>query len=201
MVFEAPPADELNRRADEILARPEFLPPSRTLMERILDWIGDQISDVIGTEVPGGSLIGWLLLGAILTALVVLVVRVAPRRLRVASQSKAAVSVLDGGTPRADWLAAAADAQASGDWAEAVRCWYRASVAGLGEKGMVSRSPGAPNSELRQDLATAQSAVGARFDPAATRFEEIYYGGEPAAEADDRRQAQFDDEIMGAAKR
>ncbi len=199
---DSPPAEELNQRADEILSRPEFLPPSPTLWDRITDWFLDLVGDLLDlVGSGGGQVVGWIVIGVIVALLIYAVVKLAPRRLRGVDGPMAEVAVIDqAGRTRAEWQALALKARDDGDWSEAVRCWFRATVSGLGEAGVVPRAPGATNAEHRAALVSEQAPLVDPFDSAARRFEDIYYGGHPAELSDDEHQAKLDSEIIDGAR-
>jgi hypothetical protein len=77
----APSADEVRRGADEILSRPEFQEPAKTLYQRALDWLGARLADALSALLGGGTgaVVAWILLLLVVGAVVALVAR-APSR-------------------------------------------------------------------------------------------------------------------------
>jgi hypothetical protein len=177
----APSADEVRRGADEILSRPEFQEPARSLYERVLDWIGARIADALGAFLGGGAgaVVAWVVLVALVLAVAYLVARALQRDRRVARGDGDGVAVeTDVRRAPADWEAEAARHEAEGRWRDALRCRYRALVAGLARRGVVDEVPGRTSGEYRLLVGRARPQAAEPFAGATDLFERAWYGGE-----------------------
>jgi hypothetical protein len=184
-----PPPDrtgeDIGRHIDEILSRPEFRPPSRSLLQRIFDFVAEVVSDLLSTVVGGGrgSLIGLVLVIAFIGALIAIWVRFVPTMSRDPSTRG------DGGDverrrPATDWNAEADGAAAAGRWRDALRYRYRALIARLAEVGVIEEVPGRTAGEYRHELHRALPIAAAEFARATDLFEQTWYGGQLAGSAE-----------------
>lgn len=174
------PSDEIRRGADEILSRPEFQEPPRTIYQRVLDWIGDRIADALGAFLGGGAgaVVAWLLLVGLVLVVAFLVARAVQRDRRVRADAAAGVGlVIDDRRPPADWEAEAARHEGEGRWREALRCRYRAIVATLARRGVVEEVPGRTSGEYRLLVGRSRPDVAEPFAQATDLFERAWYGG------------------------
>ncbi len=176
-------ADEARRAAEEILRRPEFQPPPRSLYQQALDWLGDRIGHLFGALVDGGAgaVVAWVLLLAVVGAIVYLVVRAwrGDRRRSAAAPTPALEVDPEHGRPAARWDAEAARLEAAGDWRAALRCRYRSLVATLARAGAVDEIPGRTAGEYRTVVGRTRPAVAEPFAGATDLFERAWYGNEP----------------------
>ncbi len=187
--------------ADEILASGRYDPPSRSVAERISDWLGDRLADLLGAlGGAGGNLVGVVLAWALLGVAVAVVAFVVTRRVhlgpvaRVAS-SDAPVMVEVTRTP-SQWKALAVDHESVGRWAEGLRCRHRALVAELVGAGVIAERAGRTAGEHVRDVSAARPAVAPAFAAATEAFEAVWYGGASADAASARRFAQLDAQVL-----
>lgn len=176
-----PSAEEIRRGADEILSRPEFQEAPRSLYQRVLDWIGDRIADVIDALVTGGTgaVVAWVLLLALIGVVGYLVVRAVQGGRRRRPDTEGGVGtdvVVDDRRPAAAWAAEAARLEGEGRWRDALRCRYRALVAGLAGAGVVEEIPGRTAGEYRLLVRQSRPAVDEPFGGATDLFEQAWYG-------------------------
>jgi hypothetical protein len=179
------PVPEANPRRvheaiDAILARREFVPEPRSLLERAWDWVLDQLGELLGAlfDAGAGSAVGWVVVALFSLVAVALAVRFS-RRLH----SDPVVAGPSGGSPRrsvTDWRADAAAHEAAGNWRAALRCRWRALVADLAGRGLVEEVPGRTAGEYRRQVASALPSVAPDFDAATNLFEAAWYGDRPA---------------------
>jgi hypothetical protein len=159
----------------EVLARPEFRPPERSLVERAYDWVLEAIGRLLGAIARSGAggIVGLVLLALVLAGVGVLVARFS--RGLTPSAEVAAVPV---GRRRsaADWRADAEAQERAGAWREAVRSRYRALVADLAAHGLVEEVPGRTAGEYRREVGRAVPAAAADFAGATELFEVAWYG-------------------------
>jgi hypothetical protein len=160
----------------EVLARPEFRPPERSLVERAYDWVLEAIGRLLGAIARSGAggIVGLVLLALVLAGVGVLVARFS-RGLTPSAEVAAAVPV---GRRRsaADWRADAEAQERAGAWREAVRSRYRALVADLAAHGLVEEVPGRTAGEYRREVGRAVPAAAADFAGATELFEVAWYG-------------------------
>lgn len=189
-------AQEVRQAAQDILARPEFRPPPRSIPQLVVDFVGRQLERALNALLAGGrgSLVGWLLLVAALGSLtffalrIVTGVRVDPRRVPAVD--------LEPRRPAADWRAEAAAHEARGEWKAALRCRYRALVADLAAKGLVDEVPGRTAGEYRLEVRSSVPGAATDFDGATQLFELAWYGNRPTGEEENRRFRSFAENVL-----
>lgn len=191
-------ADEVREKADEILSRPEYLPESESLLDRGFRWVNEQIRDLLGSIFgqTGSTIVGWIVLALALAAIIYLLWRVMPRS-RLSRQAPDVVLERSELTRagRAEWLSQAEQAEDEGNWAEAVRARYRATVAALIDRREVDDQLGATSGEYRRSF----KAPPQRKEPFGTvtdRFEEVWYGGATAQAHDAELLRRLDDSVL-----
>ena len=171
---------EVGEQIDRILVRPEFREPPEPLLNRILGWVGEQISRVIGALTGGGrgSLIAWAVLIAAAAALAFVLYRAAASS-RLDRRARPPRHGDQVGRPSEDWRAEAAAHEARGEWREALRCRYRALVADLAARGLVDEVPGRTAGEYRREVAVNLPGASDAFGGATQLFELAWYGHRP----------------------
>lgn len=179
-------ADEIRRAADEILARPEFQEPPRSLYQQVLDWIGDLISETIGALVEGGTgaVVAWALLIAVVAIVAYLVVRTVQgdRRRPSSHVATGLATESDDRRPAEAWAAEAERFEGEGRWRDAIRCRYRSIVAGLARSGVVDEVPGRTAGEYRVLVGHDRPTIAEPFAGATDLFERAWYGEEAGPE-------------------
>ena len=181
MTDESP--EELRRRAEEILDRPEFAEPDRSALERALSWVGDRFGDLLSGLAAGdvGSL---FLLGVVVGAVVALLLLVR-RRLPLVARSVPEAEDLVRRAAREsrarEWRERADAARAQGDWAEAVRCEHRYSAAWLDDRAMLRERDDRTARELLEDVKADREVAGSMHDITGS-FEDVWYGDVQADE-------------------
>lgn len=197
-------AEEIRRRAEEILRRPEFQPPPRSLYQRALDEIGELLGEVIDALVGGtGSALAWVVLTAVVGAIAYLVVRGVQggRRRRGPSDPTVVVDVDDEiGRPATAWDAEAVRLEREGRWREALRCRYRSLVASLAGNGLVEEVPGRTAGEYRALVGGARPQVARPFGDATELFERAWYGAEETGPDDASTFRAHADRVLEGAR-
>jgi hypothetical protein len=182
-VTTASPA-EARRQAAEILDDRRFTGSDIPRpFEGPLDWLGDRIEPILewindrGASVPGGPLVLWLALSALVLLAAGGITATTIRRRALAIERRRAAAAPQAENPAA--LERAADeAERSGDWERAVRLRFRAGLLRLDRRRVLTYRPSLTTGEVARAVAVpAFSDVGARFD-------EIAYGGRAAERAD-----------------
>ena len=197
----SPPPGAIRQRAHEILTRPEF-GRHESLVQRVLNWIGDQLSRFtfgVGRG-PGiiGDLVTIVVFGLVIALLVVLV-RTFLRRRRVDRPESAddLTIELEPGRAASDWGADAERFEAQGEWREATRARYRELVGSLIEDGVLTDIPGRTTGEYRSEYVAARPEESGPFRELTDLFERVWYGG---ADTDARDNERFRS-LAAAARR
>jgi hypothetical protein len=178
---------QIHRAVDEVLARREFRPATRPLLDRIWSWIAARIGELLATltATTAGSIIGLAIFALILLVLGLL----AARFLRTMSRSpEVAAAVAD--VPRrsaAEWRAEAEAHEAAGEWRQAVRCRYRALVAELASSGLVEDVPGRTSGEYRGEVSRNLPPASEAFAGATEVFDRAWYGQRPTGQGEAAR--------------
>jgi Domain of unknown function (DUF4129) len=160
----------------EVLSRPEFRPPERSLIERVYDWVLETIGRLLAAlgGSGAGGIVGLLLLALVLVGVGILVARFS----RGLTPSPEVAAAVPAGRRRsaAEWRAEAEAHERSGAWREAVRSRYRALVADLAARGLVEEVPGRTAGEYRREVGHALPNAASDFAGATELFEVAWYG-------------------------
>lgn len=196
-----PPPDEVRQRAHEILQRAEF-GREQSVLERIVEWIGDLFSKItfgLGGG-PGflGNLVSLVILAGIV-AVVVLLVRSLLGRNRPAKpvDEEELTIELEEGRDAVDWRNDAERFEAAGQWREAMRARYRELVRTLIDDRVLDDLPGRTTGEYRGEYVTARPAQASDFVELTELFEAVWYGGVDTDAADNQRFRQLADASRG----
>lgn len=179
-------ADRVGRTVDDILRDPAFTASQETWLTRLRDdirqWFLERLAAVFDSG--AGTVLAWALvaLAVVIGLLVVARLVRGVRRGGASDDGPAPVRI----TRRAasDWLADARAARAAGDRAEAVRCGYRAVVAGLAMEGAVEEVPGRTVGEYRAQVDRHRPERATDFGRASEVFERVWYARRPASDDD-----------------
>lgn len=198
--------------ADEILSRPEYDEPSPSLLERVLEWIGERLGDLFddrslsGGDAGGSAaFLDWLALIVLVAAVVGLLAWAISkgvfRRTRSRKRGRDETEIeTEESRSVSDWLTVAAEHEAAGRWREGLLCRYRALVVDLCDRGVLSELAGRTAGEYVQEVAASPQAerspdMPGSFARATSLFEEVWYGGADAGPAERDRFAG----LVGAA--
>jgi hypothetical protein len=148
-----------------------------------LEWLGDRLQPVadwidrLGRGAPGGPVVLWMLLSALVVAGAAAITSVTIRRRAVAVERALAAALPATEDPQA--LERAADrAERDGDWERAVRLRFRAGLLRLDRRSVIAYRPSLTTGEVAR-------AVGSpAFDEVGDRFDAIAYGGRRAERED-----------------
>ena len=207
--------EEFRDTADEILSRPEFQEAQPSVVQRATDWIFEQLGQVLGGVVGsgGGYIIGYLILAVAATLAAYLVWKFFPRRRLVGSDDD--IDIEHRTTvrlSRKEWLKAAAEAEAAGDWDRAVHARYHALTTGLADDEKLAPEPSTTSGEHRARFAAGDQAdeqvdgdqqatapnqvkVGV-FNRATDRYEEVWFGGAEARQPDSNEFQEADRQLL-----
>ena len=192
--------DEIRRTADEILARPEYAPPSRSWLERLLEWIARRFDWLFGDGLSvggsGGSTVLTILLLIGAVVLVAFLVRNwrGPNRRR--GDTDAVEFDIEAQRSAGEWDAAAARAEAAGHWKEGLRCRFGGLVSRLVVAGAVAPVPGRTAGEFRADVRASIPEAAGDFAAAADLFERAWYGDLPTGPEEAARFAAHADRVL-----
>jgi hypothetical protein len=196
-----PPPATVRERADEILRDAQFRrSDSKSPMERLLDWLGDQISLPFTSAAGGNSVIGLLIVIVFLGLLVFVLSRLRFRLPRPASD----VDITDVGVetdedrPADEWRREAESAEAAGEWKVALRARYRWMLGELFDRQVLTSVPGRTPGEYRNDVARILRDGASDFSRATDLFERAWYGNEPTGGAENRQFRECADRVLAA---
>jgi len=195
-----PTTEEANRRADEIVAGARFQDPPKSIVDRILEWIVEQLDKIqipgIGAGAGGGSqVIVWIFIAALVLLAVFLVSRTRlSRRMGPGDPD----FLVDAEVTRSEleWLVEAERFEAAGQWKQALRCRFRALVRTMIERGVVRDIPGRTTGEYRVEVGRHAPGVATAFAGASELFDRAWYGDEPTGAAESSRFRTLADEIV-----
>jgi len=180
--------DVVRQTAREILARPEF-GDHRNLLERAIDWIGGQLSDLLD-QIAGGvgsgtGFLGSLIQIAVVVGAIALIAYVSRLIFQAATSRRRkpagdGLVVVFGEKVDPERLAhEAAEAEAAGRWKEAALARYRHLVSALVVAGVLAEIPGRTTGEYRVEYAAIRPKSAPEFARATAMFEQAYYGDAP----------------------
>jgi hypothetical protein len=168
--------DQVREVTHEVLSRPEFRPPERSLLEQVVDWVLELIGRLLAAlgGSGAGGIVGLVLLALVLAGVGVLAARFS----RGLTPSPEVTAAVPGGRRRsaAEWRAEAEAQERTGAWREAVRSRYRALVADLASRGLVEEVPGRTAGEYRREVGRALPGAATDFAGATELFEVAWYG-------------------------
>ena len=190
--------EEIKETADEILSRPEYQPSPRSVLDRAFSWVNEQFADLLGGLFgrAGSFAIGWFVLAVGLLLIAWLLWKVMPHRRFAPDVTDARLEhEVRARASRAAWLAQADEAEAAGNWVEAVRALYRATVAGLLDQDEVDDQEGATSGDYRrsfQGSADRQQPFGTVTEV----FENTWYGGQTATDNEAKLLQELDPGVV-----
>jgi hypothetical protein len=193
--------DAVRAQAQKILDRPEYQPPEKTLWNEISERASSFFQQSIEKLTGGGpgSLLGWIVILALVGVVAFFVFRAA-RGLQRPATMEADVSIEVRRSPT-EWRAEAARFEAAGQWKDALRCRYRAMVADLVTRKVVPDIPGRTVGEHRADVRGNVPDAAAQFSGAAELFERAWYGDLPTGQEENTRFRSLSDQVLHEADR
>lgn len=184
-MMQVPPSidpSEAERAARAVLSDRKYIEAARppSLRERFFDWVGEQITELLQALSSGGGrgIIAWIIVGVFVAVIGFLLFRllgtVDPVR-KVRASPEIDVSLF-ANRSAAEWVRAAEEAEAAGEWSEGLRCRHRALVAELLERDLIDRRPGRTAADISRLGAQRVPAAGGDLDAATRIFEDVWYG-------------------------
>jgi hypothetical protein len=173
--------DAARRAAKAELAHREYHRDDPGLLARITHWVERRLADLLSGSGGTHALLLVLVVAAVIV--VVLAVRAgAPARRHQGD----AADGLDPLAPVAarDHRRIAAQLTADGRRAEALREWLRAAVAAIEERGVLPPRPGRTGASTAREAGPLLPSVAADLQAATSAFDEVWFGGREATDAD-----------------
>jgi hypothetical protein len=168
------------RRAAQLeLRKAQYHRDDPTTVTRLLDWLGDRLNSVV-SGTPSGS--ATLVLLAILIAAIAFALIRAGRPRRLARAAANADPLAADAT--IDHRRLAAEFQARGRLADALREWLRAVVQTIEERGVLDARPGRTGAAIAREAGAAMPAIRTRLDDAVDTFDAVWFGHREATAAD-----------------
>lgn len=169
--------DLVRDAADGILSRPEFQEPSKSILQRIQDWLGrvfGRLFDAL-SGVAGSGPFGWIFVAALAGGILFAAFLIVRRVRRDPGREPDGLPIEGPSRPAADWRRDAEELERRGDWRGALRAHWRATVADLAERGLVEEVPGRTTGEYRQQVSVSVPDGAADFASATRLFEDAWY--------------------------
>lgn len=199
----APAAEEIRDAAQEILQRPEFRAPPKSLYQRLQEMLAEWLGEVFGALVGGGApgYLAWVILVCALAAVAYLVFRGLQLDRRRSGAARPEEAVVERRRPAADWEVEAAGHEARGEWRTALRCRYRALIARLAGHGVVEEVAGRTAGEYLAVVGQAAPGVARDFTGATGLFERAWYGNAPTGPEETSAFREMADRVLEGVAR
>jgi hypothetical protein len=192
---------EVRELADEILRQARYDVPPKSIPDRVLEWVGEQLSRLFEGLVGGGSsaltFIAWTILLGAVGAVVFLLVRYGRVTVPALMRDPEPEVMVELTRTAQAWRAEAEALEAEGRWAEGLRCRYRALVAALVRRGTIADQAGRTSGEYARDVAAREPDLAPAFAAATELFEAVWYGGATTGPAEAERFAELDRRVLG----
>jgi hypothetical protein len=173
------PGPDAHDAVVEQLRKAEYHRGDKSFVTQAWDWALDRL-DTLFSGSPGGNTL--LVLLVIVAAVVILAVVRAGLPRRTARQAVRSDPLAP--QPDVDHRQQALAFSADGRLAEALREWLRAAVASVEERGVLLPRPGRTGAALAREAGPLLPDAAEDLDVAAAAFDEVWFGGRPATDAD-----------------
>ncbi len=186
--------DPARLRAIEELRDPGYAAARPGVVQQVMEWLGQRISDLLDalSGVPGGPLGLLLVIGLVIVLAVVVRLQVG----KVGRTARSAGEVFTGRRQTADeYRRAAEEAAARGQFADAVRERFRALVRGLEERALLDVRSGRTADEAVAEAGKLLPDLAADLTAAARLFDDVHYGGRPGTEAGYQALTDLDERV------
>jgi hypothetical protein len=186
--------------ADQILSQARYDEPSKSIPERVMSWLGEQLTRLVEALAGGGdafvTLLAWAILLGAAGAILYLLVRHGRLMLPAASVDPEPVVMVELTRTAREWRDEADALEAAGRWEEGLRCRYRALVADLVRRGVIADQAGRTAGEYARDVALRQPDAAPSFSAATELFEAVWYGGASSGPAESERFRALDQRVL-----
>jgi len=190
--------ESVRQLADEILREPRYDVPAESIPDRIMGWLGEQLTRLIEGLVGGGggAVVAWgILLGAA-GAVIYLLVRYGRITVGALAPDPEPEVMVELTRSAREWREEAEVLEGQGRWPEALRCRYRALVADLVRRGVIPEQPGRTAGEYARDVAARVPDAAPAFAAATELFEAVWYGGAVTGAAEAERFRALDARVL-----
>ncbi len=173
------PGPDAQHAVVEQLRKAEYHRHDRSYVTAVSDWISHRFDALLSGSPSGDAMLVLLVLVA--AAVIFAVVRAGPVPVR-----RAAARGTDplATVPAVDHWRRARDYTANGQRAEALREWLRAAIQTIEERGVLTARPGRTGAATAREAGTVLPAAAVPLRRASTAFDEVWFGGRDATDAD-----------------
>jgi Domain of unknown function (DUF4129) len=173
--------DAAQRAAKAELAHREYHRDDPGLLTRILRWVGHRLAHLFSGT--GGTHALLLVLLVVVAVVIVFALRAGVPTRRPHLRDAGGADPLAPIAAR-DHRRLAAQFTADGRRAEALREWLRAAIAAIEERGVLPPRPGRTGAATAREAGPLLPAVAADLQAATRAFDEVWFGGRDATDAD-----------------
>jgi uncharacterized protein DUF4129 len=184
--------------ADQILSQARYDEPAQSIPDRVMEWLGEQLTRLLGGLVGGGggAVVAWAILLGAAGAVIYLLARYGRIALPAVAPDPEPEVMVELTRTASEWRDEAASLEAQGRWAEGLRCRHRALVADLVRRGVVADQAGRTAGEHARDVAARQPEAAPSFSAATELFEAVWYGGATAGPAEAERFRELEARVL-----
>jgi Domain of unknown function (DUF4129) len=190
----------VREQADQILSQARYDEPAQSIPDRIMEWLGEQLTNLIGSLVGGGggAVVAWTILLGAAGAVIYLLVRYGRITVPALAPDPEPEVMVELTRSAREWRQEAEALEGQGRWAEGLRCRYRALVADLVRQGVIPEQAGRTAGEYARDVAARQPEVAPSFAAATELFEAVWYGGVVTGPSEAERFRELDARVLAA---
>ncbi len=195
--------DDVEKSAEDILARNEFQPRPRSLLERFSEWLTEQLAELFSRFGGSGApnLIAYTLMAVFAVVVLWLLWKlIRDRFIRLPEKAEKPEPTIEIEAPLSarELRSEVERFERDGNWKEAVRARYRLLVSELVERGTLEDIAGRTPGEYRRAMFRDHPENAESFAAVTDVFERIWYGDEPATSEDSALIRTASDRILGA---
>jgi len=185
--------------ADDILSQARYDRPPESIPDRVMEWLGEQLTKLIDGLVSGGggAVVAWIILLGALGAVVFLLVRYGRVTMPAMARDTEPEVMVELSRTAPEWRREAEALEGDGRWAEGLRCRYRALVADLVRRGTIPEQAGRTAGEYARDVAARVPEAAPAFAAATELFEAVWYGGASTGPAEVERFRDLEARVLG----
>jgi hypothetical protein len=184
--------------ADEILSQARYDRPPKSIPDRVMEWLGEQLTRLIEGLVGGGggAVLAWIILLGAAGTVIFLLVRYGRVTVPALARDQEPEVMVELTRTAREWREEADRLEAEGRWAEGLRCRYRALVADLVRRGTIPEQAGRTAGEYARDVAHRLPDAAPAFAAATELFEAVWYGGATTGPAEAERFRDLDGRVL-----
>jgi hypothetical protein len=188
--------DAAQRAARSELSHPEYHRDEPSLLSRFLHWLADQLGRLLSGSGASHAVLLLTFVGIAVVLVFAIRAGVPGRRVRRASDAE-----LDplAPLPARDHRRLARQFAADGRRAEALREWLRAAVQTIEDRGVLPPRPGRTGAAVAREAGPLLPTAAAELAAATAAFDEVWFGGRDATDAD-VASAEAAADLVGSAR-